>query len=167
MENNELSEVKAKLKAAEQQNEINEALLYAMRQDMRESREKMEAMLADNVTLKSRVATVPGLYAIRYCDNWDGEGDVYTMLARMEDDGQWTDAHTGMALLEYEGDKVLQSWPLFDVATPATDVIIREIRSEGIDMLVADKVFDWLDSYSADASKFASQLRAGNVEGGE
>lgn len=38
----------------QQKLEETEALMYAMRHDMRESREKMEAMLAENVVLKER-----------------------------------------------------------------------------------------------------------------
>jgi len=50
--------------------------------------------------------------------------------------------------------------------TPATDAILNTVRAEGVDMLVADKVFEWMDSYREDAHKFANQLRAGSTEGG-
>ncbi len=54
----------------------------------------------------------PGLFAIHYRDNWDGEGDTYYLLARRTEDGRWMSDESGKKLLEYEGDAVLEAWPL-------------------------------------------------------
>lgn len=53
-----------------------------------------------------------GRHAIRYRDNWDGEGDIYHLIAILHEDGSWTEDETGKKLLEYEGDEILQAWPL-------------------------------------------------------
>lgn len=55
----------------------------------------------------------PGLYAILYRDNWDGEGDVYHLLAEYKD-GKWLNDVSGKELLQYEGDAILRVWPLTD-----------------------------------------------------
>ncbi|MEA5104734.1 hypothetical protein [Pantoea sp. S18] len=44
--------------ALQQKQEETEALMYAMRHDMRESRENMEAMLAENAEIKSGIADI-------------------------------------------------------------------------------------------------------------
>jgi hypothetical protein len=58
------------------------------------------------------VALAPGLYAIRHINNWDGEGDICTALARLDAAGIWTFDENGRRVLEYNGDKVLSAWPL-------------------------------------------------------
>ena len=55
----------------------------------------------------------PGLYAILYRDNWDGEGDEYHLLAEYKD-GKWLNDVSGKELLQYEGDAILRVWPLTD-----------------------------------------------------
>ena len=53
----------------------------------------------------------PGLYAILYRNNWDGEGDTYHLLAECKD-GKWYAEDSGKELLQYEGDAILRAWPL-------------------------------------------------------
>lgn len=59
-------------------------------------------------------ALKPGLYAVLYRDNWDGEGDTYEMLATLDSNLIWHDHESGKKLLEYEGDVVLKVWALDD-----------------------------------------------------
>lgn len=65
-------------------------------------------------------APAPGLYAIRHLSNWDGEGDVCVTLATYSEkgDGIWRYHENGGAVLEYQGDKILQVWPLTDGSAP-------------------------------------------------
>jgi len=83
----------------------------------------------------------PGLYAIRYRDNWDGEGDICTMLARRKDDGTWISEDTGKLLLQYEGDAILRVWPLHDTVAQPPAVAV----SDG-----------WIDKVMTQAKVFAS-----------
>ncbi|SIR82043.1 hypothetical protein SAMN05878276_0376 [Aquipseudomonas alcaligenes] len=53
-----------------------------------------------------------GLYAIHYLDNWDGQGDRYYLIARKDEQGRWFAEENGTLLMQYQGDKVLQVWPL-------------------------------------------------------
>ncbi|KAF0679424.1 hypothetical protein [Enterobacter hormaechei] len=48
-----------------------------------------------------------------------------------------------------------------DVATPATDAFLAEMRAQGVEMLTADRRSEWMDSYIDDANEFAAQLRKG------
>ncbi|MEB7343764.1 hypothetical protein AB9B64_16390 [Enterobacter hormaechei] len=48
-----------------------------------------------------------------------------------------------------------------DVATPATDAFLAEVRAQGVEMLTADRRSEWMDSYIDDAREFAAQLRKG------
>ena len=64
------------------------------------------------------VAVPEGLHAILYRNNWDGEGETYYVIARKEKDGRWFVEETEEELLQYEGDAVLQAWPLTDDAAP-------------------------------------------------
>lgn len=76
--------------------------------------------------------TAPGLYAVLFLDNWDGEGDVYHMLAELLDSGKWVDHRSGRELLEYEGDSILKVWPLNDdkaTQVPPRDMLMRVARS--------------------------------------
>lgn len=141
--------------ALQKQNEINEALLYAMRQDMRESREKMEAMLGENVALKGRKP-------IGYIKARDmatlTEGNVANLMPN---------------------DVFGESPVYLHVETPATDAIANELRAEGIRYLASESgemaqkfkqgSSDWRrwKSIVFFAETVATQLRAGNVEGGE
>ncbi|WP_336707608.1 MULTISPECIES: hypothetical protein [unclassified Cedecea] len=63
---------------------------------------------------KQLEALKPGKYAIRYFDNWDGEGDTYHTIANLEDDGRWLHDETGRELLDCRGDEILNVWPLDD-----------------------------------------------------
>ena len=78
----------------------------------------------------------PGLYAILYRDNWDGDGDVYHLLAEYND-GKWYAEESGKELLQYEGDAILRVWPLTDdaaqppaVAVPDAVALLREMEWE-------------------------------------
>ncbi|WP_343552157.1 hypothetical protein [Pantoea sp.] len=134
--------------ALQKQNESNEALLYAMRQDMRESRKKMGAMLGENVALKQAIDTHKhGFVRCECCgeENMCHNDDVCRVLGE----------------------------------TPATDTIANELRAEGIHYLsseageMAQKFkqgsSDWRrwKSIVFFAETVETQLRAGNVEGGE
>lgn len=88
------------------------------------------------------VAIKPGLYAIRHVDNWDGEGDICTSLARLDAKGHWTIDETGKNVLEYVGDEILQAWPLddasaqvsFDSLKPAERVALLEVEQKDMPM---------------------------------
>jgi hypothetical protein len=51
-------------------------------------------------------------YAVRFVNNWDGEGDICYALAIKNDDGDFIDADFLKPLLGYVGDKILNVWPL-------------------------------------------------------
>lgn len=70
------------------------------------------APIKDSLTT-DRQAELPGVYAILYRDNWDGEWDVYHLLAEYKD-GKWYAEESGKELLQYEGDAILRVWPLTD-----------------------------------------------------
>ncbi|UXJ66709.1 hypothetical protein [Enterobacter kobei] len=85
----------------------------------------------------------PGLYAIYYLDNSNGDCDHYHLLATLDVDGKWEE-EDGRELLEYEGDKILSAWPLFestdlmkmktlvDEATSMRDSFISYLMSENL-----------------------------------
>lgn len=50
-------------------------------------------------------------HAVRYINNWDGEGDIETVLAFKKDD-EFYSFDTGRKLLEYRGDEILFVWAL-------------------------------------------------------
>lgn len=60
-----------------------------------------------------RMASIPDAptHALHKLDNWDGEGDTVFMFA-FERDGEFYSFETGKPVLEYQGDQVLQAWPL-------------------------------------------------------
>lgn len=60
-----------------------------------------------------RIAQIPNAptHALHAINNWDGEGDRVFLFA-FERDGVFYDHETGKPVLEYEGDEVLQAWPL-------------------------------------------------------
>lgn len=87
----------------------------------------------------------PGLYAILFRNNWDGEGDTYETLATLDSNHIWHNHETGRELFEYEGDAVLKAWLLNDCTT--TDALeaaekriaeleSNEIRDDGNQFLV-------------------------------
>lgn len=51
------------------------------------------------------------LAAVRFRDNWDGEGYICETIAQWRD-GEWWPYEGGDRLLKYEGSKILQIWPL-------------------------------------------------------
>ncbi|TLX65090.1 hypothetical protein DN820_01895 [Stutzerimonas nosocomialis] len=56
----------------------------------------------------------PEMFAVRYLSHWDGEGDEVYVLA-WKHEGEMVTHEGGVKisdLLEYEGDKVLNVWPL-------------------------------------------------------
>ncbi|EPX8183677.1 hypothetical protein ACW2PP_004812, partial [Escherichia coli] len=66
------------------------------------------------MTALNKQALKPGLYAILFRNNWDGEGDTYEMLASLDENLIWHNYETGKELFEYEGDEILKSWLLND-----------------------------------------------------
>jgi len=60
-----------------------------------------------------RMASIPDApsHALHKLDNWDGEGDTVFLFA-FERDGVFHSFENGKPVLEYQGDKVLQAWPL-------------------------------------------------------
>lgn len=74
------------------------------------------------------------LCAVYLRDNSDGEGDMYWVLARIDENGKWVTDENGRPLLAYEGDAVLRVVPLGPapqpaepVKVPSDDDFIREI----------------------------------------
>ncbi|WP_447843345.1 hypothetical protein [Enterobacter asburiae] len=45
--------------------------------------------------------------------------------------------------------------------TPATGSFLAEVRAQGVEMLTADRRYEWMDSYIDDANEFAALLRKG------
>jgi hypothetical protein len=60
-----------------------------------------------------RILSIPEnpTHALHTIDNWDGEGDRAFLFA-FERDGAFYCYDTGKPVLEYQGDEVLQAWPL-------------------------------------------------------
>lgn len=146
-----------KIVALQKQNEINEALLYAMRQDMRESREKMEAMLGENVALKA------------------GADKCYDVITSIHNTYGWSvseDGESETAVIDLESALFVLNENIIDIKTAATDAIAKELRAEGVDRF-GEFLAEPIDGESQFkhvcglASHFAETLRAGNVEGGE
>ncbi len=50
-------------------------------------------------------------HALRVVDNWDGEGDIVYLFACLMD-GIFYSYDSGKPVLEYAGDRILDSWPL-------------------------------------------------------
>lgn len=63
--------------------------------------------------MSSRIADLPEAptHALRMIDNWCGDSDLSFVFA-FEVDGAFYSFETGKPVLQYEGDKVLQAWPL-------------------------------------------------------
>lgn len=59
----------------------------------------------------------PGIYAIHYLDNWDGQSDRSYLISEKTPDGRWICHENGSELLQYKGDAILSAWPL--AASPA------------------------------------------------
>lgn len=85
------------------------------------------------------VAYKAGRHAIRYRDNWDGEGDIYHLIAILHEDGSWTEDETGKKLLEYEGDEILQAWPLL-TAPPAQVPVNQRLLDVAQAILAEDMI---------------------------
>lgn len=93
-------------------------------------RKVLQAQQADHIGDATEIAqqAEPGLYAILYRDNWDGEGDTYHTLATRLDNGAWLDHESGASLLKYEGDAILRVWPLTDdKAQQQADPVARDV----------------------------------------
>ncbi|HCM9366108.1 TPA: hypothetical protein N5O03_000202 [Enterobacter hormaechei subsp. xiangfangensis] len=50
---------------------------------------------------------------------------------------------------------------IVDVKTPATEVILAEVRAQGVDMLLDVYRSRWISPHVEDADRFAAQLRKG------
>lgn len=68
--------------------------------------------------MSTRIANLPEAptHALRVIDNWCGDSDLNFLFA-FEVDGAFYSFETGKPVLQYEGDKVLQAWPLIIPAT--------------------------------------------------
>lgn len=74
------------------------------------------------------VAVPEGLYAVHYLDNWDGQGDRCHLIARKDEQGRWFHEESGKQLLDFEGDKILQVWPLAAAPQPPQQGELAAIR---------------------------------------
>ncbi|MBQ4926493.1 MULTISPECIES: hypothetical protein [Citrobacter] len=90
------------------------------------------------MTALNKQALKPGLYAILFRNNWDGEGDTYEMLASLDANLNWHNYETGKELFEYEGDEILKSWLLNDSTTTdaleAAEKRIAELEARDINI---------------------------------
>ncbi|EPA0062140.1 hypothetical protein ACQYIJ_004169 [Enterobacter cloacae] len=75
----------------------------------------------------------PGIYAILFRNNWDGEGDTYEAFASLDAEGVWRN-EDGDELLEYQGDEVLKAWPLDD----GSDVLALLDELEAVGRRIAE-----------------------------
>lgn len=66
--------------------------------------------LIEEVTEKKALPIHP-THAIRFRDNWDGEGDIVHLFAFKVGD-VWHEWESGEPLIEFEGDEVLAAWEL-------------------------------------------------------
>ncbi|WP_220816186.1 hypothetical protein [Pseudomonas paralcaligenes] len=73
---------------------------------------ELHALKAQEPAKFSEESAAPGIYAILYCDNWDGHGDTYYCIAQKEESGQWVRDENGAELLQYAGDEILRAWRL-------------------------------------------------------
>ncbi|MBU0808732.1 MAG: hypothetical protein KKD30_02285 [Gammaproteobacteria bacterium] len=60
-----------------------------------------------------------GIYAVRYRDNWDGQGDIYHAIAEKTARGEWVHNDSGTRLLQFEGDAILAAWLLTAAPAPS------------------------------------------------
>ncbi|HCW0179623.1 TPA: hypothetical protein OW286_002982 [Citrobacter freundii] len=65
--------------------------------------------------------------------------------------------------LVMRGGEVLCEFTGPDHCGVATDAILAEVRGQGVEMLIADRKSEWMDSYIDDAKEFAAQLRKGTA----
>lgn len=90
--------------------------------DLLASERAANAMLTEELEAdrKRRGEPVAGsLFAVYLRDNWDGEGDMYWVLARIDENGKWVTDESGKPLLAYEGDAVLRVTLLEPAPQPA------------------------------------------------
>lgn len=98
------------------------------------------------MTALNKQALKPGLYAILFRNNWDGEGDTYEMLASLDENLIWHNYETGKELFEYEGDEILKSWLLNDsTTTDAQEAAEKRIAELEARTVILPKV---LNSYA-------------------
>ncbi|MDH1403704.1 hypothetical protein [Pseudomonas sp. GD03730] len=102
-------------------------------------RQLVEAAKDQHAVETAEEAVKPGLYAIRHIDNWCGDRDVRTSLATYDKDGKWRYDENGAQVLDYDGDRILQAWPLdhtgeqaltYDAGLAAATTAIRAIMDE-------------------------------------
>lgn len=134
-----INSLKAERDALQQKLEETEALMYAMRHDMRESREKMEAMLAENLALKN--------YIDGECYIESKRTGVYTCAGINKPETPATDAI------------------LSEVRADGVEMFAKKC-SENSKQATSDVLRDswWVSGEHAD--DFAYQLRTGSTEGG-
>lgn len=150
-ERNRRCKFEADCKLLQQKLEETEALMYAMRHDMRESREKMEAMLAENVVLK------------KFCKNAAFDADYEAELGM--ECGGFTDAlndtktpATDAILNEVRAEALIKFAEEADRKAEAFDTSARESAD-----FTEDQRFRYV---AAMFRGFAKQLRTGSNEGG-
>ncbi|EOK3681983.1 hypothetical protein ACNEVU_001017 [Escherichia coli] len=102
------------------------------------------------MTALNKQALKPGLYAILFRNNWDGEGDTYEMLASLDENLIWHNYETGKELFEYEGDEILKSWLLNDsTTTDALEAAEKRIAElGGQKRLIGWRTADYTDETS-------------------
>ncbi|HCT9711881.1 TPA: hypothetical protein OUD11_004495 [Citrobacter werkmanii] len=100
------------------------------------------------MTALNKQALKPGLYAILFRNNWDGEGDTYEMLASLDANLNWHNYETGKELFEYEGDEILKSWLLNDSTTTdaleAAEKRIAELEAREVELPKLKMLSDYL-----------------------
>jgi hypothetical protein len=83
------------------------------------------------------VAVKPGPYAIRHVNNCNGEGDICTSIARLDEKGRWTMQENNKDVITHVGDIILSVWALdeatamvsFDSQSEDEQLIYRMTRS--------------------------------------
>lgn len=96
------------------------------------------------MTALNKQALKPGLYAILFRNNWDGEGDTYEMLASLDTNLIWHNYETGKELFEYEGDEIIKSWLLNDCTTTdaleAAEKHLAELEGRAFNPAILDVI---------------------------
>jgi len=90
----------------------------------------IEAALEAYAPIEETAAVVPSppqapLYAVYYIDNWDGAGDRCYALAVQDKEGNFIEHMDHQPLVDHEGSRILQVWPLNDAACiPGEEAVV-------------------------------------------
>lgn len=74
----------------------------------------IERLKASGLTVEvpeKKALPIHPTHAIRFRDNWDGQGDIVHLFAFKVGD-VWHEWESGEPLIEFEGDEVLAAWEL-------------------------------------------------------